>query len=39
MKTTLLTKLVILLGILSLSIFFFYKQYIFPVEKIKLVLD
>jgi len=39
MKTTLLTKLVILLGILSLSIFFFYKQYIFPVEKIKLGLD
>ena len=39
MKTTLLTKLLILLSILSLSIFFFYKQYIFPVEKIKLGLD
>ena len=39
MKVTLLTKLGILLTILSISIFFFYKQYIFPVEKVKLGLD
>ena len=39
MKVTLLTKLGILLTIISISIFFFYKQYIFPVEKVKLGLD
>ena len=39
MKVTLLTKLGILLAIISISIFFFYKQYIFPLEKVKLGLD